>query len=351
MIIISVILSVLDNVWPYALAVLVFLVLIAIHEFGHFIAAKLLGVRVNEYAIGFGPKLFSKQIGETKYSLNLIPLGGYCAMEGEDEESGDQKAFCNKKPWRRFIIVAMGAIFNLILGVLIVGASLIVQPVFTSTTVAEFSENAVSCDSGLQVDDKIVKVNSRNIYSIYDLSYAFSNVDDGKMDITVSRDGKKVFLNDVKFETEKTDGMNFISVDFKVYAIKKNIGSFIDQTVRTSFSYARIVWFSFIDLITGKYSISAMSGPVGVTKVIGNAAKESLVAVLPIMALISINLGIFNLFPIPALDGGRLMFILIEMVIGRPVSRKYEGLVHTIGFVLIFGFMLIITLKDIIYLF
>ena len=120
MIKISAILNVWNNVWPYLIAILLFLVLIVIHEFGHFIAAKLLGVRVNEFAVGFGPKLFSKQKGETKYSLNLIPLGGYCAMEGEDEESQDDRAFCKKKPWRRFIIVVMGAVFNLLLGLIIV---------------------------------------------------------------------------------------------------------------------------------------------------------------------------------------------------------------------------------------
>ena len=110
------ILTFLNNLWPYLVAVLLFLILILIHEFGHFISAKLLGVRVNEFAVGFGPKLFSKQGKETKYSFNLIPMGGYCAMEGEDEESGDERAFCNKAPWKRFIIVIMGAVFNLLLG-------------------------------------------------------------------------------------------------------------------------------------------------------------------------------------------------------------------------------------------
>ncbi|MEE1161336.1 MAG: site-2 protease family protein, partial [Acutalibacteraceae bacterium] len=172
MITISAILNVWGNVWPYLVAVLLFLLLIIIHEFGHFIAAKLLGVRVNEFAVGFGPKLFSKKGKETEYKVNLIPLGGYCAMEGEDETSTDNRAFCNKKPWRRFIIVAMGAIFNLLLGLIIVGVSLAPESRFTSTVVAEFDENALSEQSGLQIDDKIIAVDGRKIFSTYDLSYA-----------------------------------------------------------------------------------------------------------------------------------------------------------------------------------
>lgn len=349
MIKISAFLSVLDNIWPYALAILLFLSLIVIHEFGHFIAAKLLGVKVNEFAVGFGPKLLSKQKGETTYKLNLVPLGGYCAMEGEDEESSDESAFCNKKAWKRFIIVAMGAIFNIILGLIIVAISISMSSI-ASTTIAEFDENAVSINSGLKVDDEIIKVDSRRIYTTYDLSYAFSNVDDGTLDITVKRDGEKVLLEDVKFKTEEIEGMNYISLDFKVYAVKKTFLNFLEATFKTTFSYARIVWFSLIDLITGRYSISAISGPVGVTQVIGNAAKQSLKNVLPIMALISVNLGVFNLLPVPALDGGRLFFILSEMIIGKPINRKYEGIIHAVGLVLLLGFMLIVTLKDIIYI-
>ena len=335
------------NFWPYAVAVLLFLVLIVIHEFGHFLAAKLMKVRVNEFAVGFGPKLFSRQRGETKYSVNLIPLGGYCAMEGEDEGSSDPRAFCNKKPWRRFLIVVMGATFNLLLGLILVAIMIAPQKRFTSTTVAEFDQNAVSEQSGLQVDDQIVEVNGRTIFSTYDLSYAFTNVKDGKVDITVKRDGKKVLLHDVAFATEEENGISYLSVDFKVYGIKKTVWSYAKQTVATAASYCAVIWRSLIDLIAGKYGISAISGPVGVTAAIGSVAKQSLLNLLPIMALITINLGIFNLLPLPALDGGRLLFILIEMIFRKPVPQKYEALVHTVGFILLIGLMLLITAKDI----
>ncbi len=335
------------NVWPYLVAIAVFLILIIIHEFGHFIAAKLLGVRVNEFAVGFGPKLFKKRLGETVYAVNLVPLGGYCAMEGEDENSTDSRAFCNKKPWRRFLIVIMGATFNLIFGLILIGCTLIPQDRFTTTKVAEFREESVSNNYGLQVDDKIIEVDGRKIFSTYDLSYAFTNVEDGTIDITVERDGKRIELEDVKFAFKEADGISYLTVDFYVYGREKNFGSFIGETVNTAISYCAVIWRSLIDLISGKYGISAVSGPVGVTAVIGNAAKQSLKNLLPIMALITINLGIFNLLPVPALDGGRLMFILFEMIFKKPVPQKYEAVVHAVGFVLLIGFMLLITAKDI----
>ncbi len=324
-----------------------FLVLIIIHEFGHFIAAKLLGVRVNEFAVGFGPRLFGKQWGETKYAFNLIPLGGYCAMEGEDEDSTDDKAFCNKAPWRRFLIVVMGAFFNLLLGVIIVAIILAPTDRFTTTTIAQFGENAVSQQSGLSVNDKILKVDGRKIFTTYDLSYAFTNIKDGKVDILVERDGEKKDLQDVTFATETYEGVDFLTVDFKVYGEEKTFGTYIKNTVKTSISYCVVIWRSFIDLLSGKYGLSAVSGPVGVTVVIANAAKQSLQNLLPLMAFISINLGIFNLLPIPALDGGRLVFILYEMIFRKPVPQKYESLVHTIGFVVLIGFMILIVAKDV----
>lgn len=347
MIKISAVLNVWNNIWPYLIAILLFLVLIVIHEFGHFIAAKSLGVRVNEFAVGFGPKLFSKKWGETKYALNLIPLGGYCAMEGEDEESGDDRAFCNKKPWRRFLIVVMGAVFNLLLGLIIVAIILAPSKAFTSTVIAEFDENAKSAETGLMVDDKIIEADGRKIFTTYDLSYAFTNVKDGKIDLTVERKGEEVLLKDVEFESKEYDGISYLTVDFKVYGIKKTFVSFIEQTVDTAISYCAVIWRSLIDVIGGKYGISAVSGPVGVTAAIGEAAKQSLQNVLPIMAIITINLGLFNLLPIPALDGGRLLFILIEMIARKPVPQKWESAIHTVGFVILIIFMILVAAKDI----
>ncbi len=332
---------------PYVIAILLFILLILIHEFGHFIAAKLLGVRVNEFAIGMGPKLIKWGKGETKYSVNAFPIGGYCAMEGEDEESHDDRAFCNKKPWRRFLIVIMGATFNLILGLVLVAITLIPEKRFTTTTVASFRDNAVSSGYGLQEGDEIIAVDGRKIFTTYDLSYAFSNIDDGEIDITVKRDGKKVQLDDVKFKSEEIEGINYLTVDFYVEGKDKTFTSFIGHTFDTAISNCAVVYRSLIDLITGRYGISAMSGPVGVTAAIGSVAKQSLFDLIPVMALITINLGLFNLLPLPALDGGRLVFILFEMIFKRPVPQKYEAIVHAVGMALLLLLMAVITFKDI----
>ncbi len=332
-------------------AVLIFVVLIIIHELGHFLAAKATGVKVNEFSVGFGPKLIKKQIGETVYSVNLIPLGGACVMEGESEDSSNSRAFCNKGPFKRFIIVVAGAVFNLILGLIIVALSLSFSEAFTSTQIAKFEENAISQQSGLAVGDKILKVDGRRIYSTYDLSYAFTGVEDGSVDLVVKRNGQNTELKSVKFATETVDETTFLSVDFWVKGEEKTFVNYLRYTVNTSISYGRVVWFSLIDLIGGKFGINAVSGPVGVTAAIGTVAKSGLENLLPIMALITINLGIFNLLPIPALDGGRILFIIFEIIFRKPVPQKYEAWVHGIGFVLLIAFMLLVTAKDIISLF
>lgn len=347
MIVISSLISIWNTIWPYLVAVLMFLVLIIIHEFGHFIIAKLFKVKVNEFAVGFGPKLFKVQGKETLYRFNLVPFGGYCAMEGEDEESADPRAFCNAKAYKRFLIVAAGAVFNLILGLMIVAITLAPQKSFTSTTVAWFSEGASSAQSGLQLNDEIIEIEDRRIYTSYDMAYAFTAVEDGKLDMVVKRNGERIELDDVTFAIEQEDGINYVELDFKVYGKKKTLGSFIAETFKTTFSYCRTVWFSLVDLISGRFGISAVSGPVGVTATIGQAARMGLMNILPIMALITVNLGVFNLLPIPALDGGRLIFILLEMILRRPVAKKYEGVIHEVGLVLLLLLMVVVTFKDI----
>lgn len=347
MIFISTVASIWNTVWPYLVAVLIFLVLIIIHEFGHFIVAKLFKVKVNEFAVGFGPKLFKVQGKETLYRFNLIPFGGYCAMEGEDDESEDPRAFCRAKAYKRFFIVAAGAIFNLLLGLILVAIQVTSNPYVVTTKVARFDENAVSVQSGLQVGDEIIEIEGRGVYSYYDVAYAFTAVDDGDLQIKVIRDGKKVDIEKVTFATEKEDGINYVNLDFKFLAQKKTFLNVVESTFKTTFSYCRTVWFSLIDLISGRFGISAVSGPVGVTATIGEAARMGIMNILPIMALITVNLGVFNLLPIPALDGGRLLFLLLEMVLRRPVAKKYEGIIHAVGLILLLVLMAVITFKDI----
>lgn len=346
-------LSVWQSVWPYLVAVLVFLVMIVIHEFGHFIAAKLFGVKVNEFSVGFGPTLLRKKGKETEYMLKAVPFGGYCAMEGENEESLDNRAFCNQKPIKRFIIIIMGAIFNIVFGFILVMFLLAPEEKYASTTISQFKENAVSVNYGLNVGDEIINVNGRKIVTTMDLSYAFTNVQGNSLDVTVKRDGKKVLLNDVQFATEFDSkvNMNYVAVDFYVEPIEKNFGTFLAQSAKTTVSYIQVVWRSLVDLITGKYGISAVSGPVGITVALGSAARQSMESLMYIIALMTINLGVFNLLPVPALDGSHALFILAEMILRKPVPKKVEAAIHAVGFILLIGIILVVTVKDVIGLF
>ena len=337
-----------STVWPYVIAFIFFIFLVVIHEFGHFIAAKSLGVRVNEFAIGFGPTLFRIKGKETTYMVKLIPFGGYCAMEGEDEDSTDKKAFCNKAAWRRFLIVVMGAVFNLIFGLIVVGITLAPQSQYLTTTVSGFAESSTSnAENGLMVGDEILEVEGRSVYTYNDISYNFTAVDDGKVDMEVLRNGKTVSLKDVPFGIQEHQGYNIIKADFYLEAEKPTLGAFLKQTVNTSISYGRMVVFSLVDMINGRYKVSDISGPVQVTATLGEVAKTSVFDMLPLIALITINLGIFNLLPVPALDGGRLVFILIEMIFRKPVPQKYEKWVHAIGMIFLLILMAVILVKDI----
>lgn len=337
-----------SGVWPYLVAIILFLVLIIIHEFGHFIVAKLMGVRVNEFAVGFGPTLLKWQGKETKYAIRLIPFGGYCAMEGEDEGSDDPKAFCNKKPWRRFSIVVAGAVFNIIFGLIIMMIYFAPAGAIATNTVASFGENATSSVSGLQEGDTILKVDGRTCLTMVEINYAFSAVPDGKVDLLVEREGEKRLLKDVEFKTEEYEGINYLNRDFNFQYKKNDLGTFLGQSIRYTVSYGRTVWFTLVDLIGGRYNLNQVSGPVGVVGAIGQAAKIGLDTLLPMLCLITVNLGVFNLLPIPALDGGRLVFILYEMIARKPVPQKYESLVHGVGFVALMLFLVFILFKDII---
>ena len=334
------------------MAVLVFIVVIVIHEFGHFLLAKLNRIRVNEFAVGFGPRLFKKRIGETEYSLRLIPFGGVCAMEGEDEDSDDPRAFGNAKAWRRLLVIIAGAVFNILLGFVLAVVIVASQNMFATTTVAKFDDNAVSSRYGLQVGDEIIRANGRAVYTTYDLSYILTSDEDGSVDFVVRRDGKKTELDGVKFDLQEyNDGKRYIKLDFFVYGEKRSFGSVLKNAGKTVLSNARIVFMSLGDLLTGRYGINDMSGPVGITVAIGDAARQSLSSALYLACLITVNLGIFNMLPIPALDGSRALFIIIEMIRRKPVPAKYEGIVHTVGFIALLALMAVVMFSDIYKLF
>ena len=337
-----------NAVWPYLVAVLVLFSVIIIHEFGHFLLAKLNGIRVNEFALGFGPRLLHKKIGETDYALRLIPFGGFCAMEGEDEVSEDPRAFGNQAAWRRLLVVLAGAVFNLILGFILAVFIVLPQELFATPQVADFVEDAVSVTTGLQEEDTILSVNGRKVFTVYDLSYLMKTDEDGLLDFVVERNGEKVDLKNVRFDLTEENGIRTIRLDFRVYGEKRTFLSVMKNSFLTTLSYGRIVYLSFFDLLRGRFGLNDMSGPVGITAAIGDAARESLNNVLFLACLITINLGLFNLFPLPALDGGRAVFLLLEIIRRKPVPAKYERWVHAAGFVFLIGLLILISFKDIV---
>lgn len=342
------------------LAILIFGIIIFIHELGHFMAAKANGVKVNEFAIGMGPAIFKKKKGETLYALRCIPMGGYCAMEGEDTDSDNERAFGNKAVWRRMIIIVAGAFMNLLLGFVILLISTATSGAITSTTVSTFEENAKSHETGLEEGDKILKINGMKIFTANDMSYQFSNDEDGKFDIQVLRNGQKVDLHDVTFATNDKS----MHIDFKVQGIKVTAGSAISQTFKLMATDSRLIVISLTDLIKGKYSIKDLSGPVGIVDSIDDVVdstkskdtgKIDWAALWAMMtnfsAFITINIGIFNLLPLPALDGGRFVFLLVEAIRRKPVKPEHEGWVHAIGMGILLLFMAVITVSDIIKIF
>ncbi len=339
------------KVWPFLVAILFFGLIIFFHELGHFLFAKLFGVQVNEFAMGMGPTLFKFKKGETKYALRLFPIGGFVSMEGEDEDSENERAFCNKPAWQRFIIVAAGGTVNLIMGVIIVAIMLSQTELIGLPEIHSFEENAYSSQY-LQAGDKIKKINGKNVYSEYDLGFLMTRDGDGVMDFVVERNGEKVELNGIEFQTYDKDGTLMIVYDFIIRGVDPTFLNVAKNSVTQSVSIGRIVWISLLDLVTGQYGLSDLSGPIGTVTYIADAAQAATEEtdysyLFNMMAMITINIGLFNLLPLPALDGGRLFFMVIEMVFRKPVPRKYEGIVHAIGLILLLLLMAVISFSDI----
>ena len=329
-------------------SILVFSVVIMIHELGHFITAKLSGIKVNEFSIGMGPQLFGKTVGDTEYSIRALPIGGYVAMEGEDEESDAEGSFNSAPVGSRIAIVVAGAIMNMLLGFFVLCYLTGTQDAITSRKVSSFYENAMTQQTGLMVDDEIVAINGRKCYIANDVIYEFARTQNGTADFTVIRNGEKIELENVTFDTYETeDGLKQMVIDFTVYPVEITMMNVIREAANWTVSIARMVFLSLVDLITGNVAINQMSGPVGIVSVVSDAVSMGVEPVLNILALITINLGVFNLLPFPALDGGRLVFLLIELIRGKAVPQKYEILVNTAGMVLLLGFMAFVTFSDI----
>ena len=444
------------------IGVLLFEFIIFAHEFGHFITAKKSGVQVNEFALGMGPKIFSFKRGETRYSLRVFPIGGFCAMEGEDSESDNPRAFTNAKIWKRMIIIVAGAFMNFVVGFILMFIVVVQMPGYESTTIQNFVPYSFTANSGLEEGDTITSINGYPIWNSKDLQFAIqtlqcTDVDPASLtvykedccyelnslcskivnekgffsrevtddevtkmtdilsegthkinkaqskeeaysilkeytdkiyaslgvtdkskykypeietrdtrqrftgDVTVDRGGEKVELKQVQFfsyyasDEDKENNKPSVAVDFYVEPIEKNVGTVLQQTGSQTLTLAKTVWQSLIMLVQGRFSFNDLSGPVGMTKAVSMVASEGLKVnfasavnnIIFIMALITVNLGVVNMLPFPALDGGRFVFLLIEAIIRRPIPRKFEYIVNGIGLLLLIMFIIAISVKDV----
>ena len=333
------------------IALLIFGCLILIHEFGHYSMARVFRVGIKEFAIGMGPKIISKTSKKTgiAYSLRLLPIGGYVSMEGEDESSERADALNNKPVWQRFIVMVAGSVMNLLLGILLTCLFVGASDALYNTTVTQFVENAYTAADGLKEGDTILAIDGKKVYTLYDLSYTIMHDATEPVDVTVRRSGETIVLPDVSFPVAKQGSLSFGQRDFYVAREDRTVGVLMKHAFHQSITSIRMIWESLFDLITGKYGVDQLSGPVGITTEIGNAATagDGGLSLLSLSALIALNLGVMNLLPLPALDGGRILFLIIEAIRGKPLKREVEGYIHFIGLALLLLLMAFITFMDI----
>lgn len=338
------------------IGIIMFGLLILLHELGHFSFAKLFKVGINEFSIGMGPKLFSKKAKDgVDYSLRALPIGGYVSMVGEDDDGdGAENALCTKPVWQRFIIIAAGALTNILVGFIIMGILVASSDIY-SVTIERFNfgdenGNLIEMESwqGLEIGDEIIRVDNRKIHVRADLVYAAMDKADTPCTLTALRDGKEIKIENFVFPTYTSDGMLFGSANFFMpEKLAKTPLEVIKQSVFQSISTLRMMWSTLLGAVSGKYGTEAVSGPVGIVTEIKETASYGFSALMYLIMLISMNVGMFNLLPFPALDGGRLVFLLIEAVRGKPINPKYEGYVHLAGMVLLLTLMVFITFNDI----
>jgi regulator of sigma E protease len=332
------------------LAILVFALLVLVHEGGHFLAAKACGVRVLEFALGLGPAIFKKKWGETTYAIRALPFGGQCVMEGEDESSDDPRAFNNAKLWKRAIILVAGVSMNFLMGFVILFCIYSPAEAFVMPTVDAFMEKFTGGgENGVQEGDTFLEIDGYNIYVSSDIAQALSHGDDDYFDIWVLRDGKRVHLQNVYIAPQpyELDGQEVHYYGFYLKTQEATLGLKLRMTWFSSVNVVRLVIDSLKQLFTGAVKVTDLSGPVGISAAMSEYAKQDMGNFWFITALISINLAVMNLLPIPALDGARLIFVLYEAIFRRPVNRKVEGYIHAVGLLLLLGLMLFVTFHDI----
>lgn len=324
-------------------AILIFCFLIFVHELGHFIVAKLCGVKVNEFAIGMGPALFRRQKGETQYSLRAFPIGGFCAMEGEDEESDDERAFNNQPAWQRALVLAAGSFMNLVTAVvlMIVIAFCIGQP---TTVIDQVTDGSPAQQCGLKHGDEITAVNGIDINKWTDATSIISEQKDSQITVTVLRDGSRLeFTPMAEFdENEQRSKIGITPV------MTHNPAEAVSSGMKNTWNMTVMMGKVLKQLFTGDVSVKELSGPVGIVYAVNESAKVGVIYVVYLAAMLSMNLAIMNMLPFPALDGGRLIFLVIRKITGKRVTDEMEGKIHFVGIMLLFALMIYVTWNDII---
>ena len=342
-------------------AILVFGVLIAVHELGHFMAAKACGVRVNEFSIGMGPALWKKQKGETQYSLRLFPVGGFCAMEGEEEDSDDPSALNNQGFWAKLLIFAAGAAMNFIAGLLIIlalyaGAKAFYEPVITGFADGCPLESA----EGLQTGDRLLRIDGERVYMYSDVRLLLGLNKTGVFDLVVERNGEKVTLTDFPMSPQTYTGQNgesYTSYGLYFGAEEATLGRKLSYTWNNAVDFVRMVRLSLQMLVTGEAGVKDLSGPVGIVSTMtqvgeqSGSARAAVENIAYLAALIAVNLAVMNLLPLPALDGGKIFFLVINAVgmllFKKQIPAKYENYIHFAGLVLLLALMAVITFSDV----
>ena len=342
-------------------AILMFSVLIFVHELGHFMTAKLFGVQVNEFSMFMGPAIWKKQVGETLYAIRCIPFGGYCAMEGEDEDTENPRSFQKASWWKRIIILAAGSVMNLLAGIIIYAFLFLPIDTVVEPAISGFEDCCTfNTADGIQEGDIVRELDGEKIYLNSDVSFFLSFSEDGTHDITVERDGKLIeFQNfEMAHTHENEDGTTYRHYGIRIGMEKEaNLGDKLAYVWYNVIDNVRMVRYSLQMLFTGRAGLQDMSGPVGIVSQMSEIAEASettklaFLNLLSICAFIAINLAVMNLLPIPALDGGRIAALLITVVIekisGRKIDPKYEGYIHAAGMILLLGLMAVIMFKDI----
>lgn len=344
-------------------AILVFGILIGTHELGHFLAAKACGVRVNEFSIGMGPKLLGRQGKETFYALRLLPLGGFCAMEGEDDESDDPRAFSRQSAWKRLIILLAGVTMNFLFGLILIFAVFAGASGFRTPTLTDFMDGCPYVgEDGFLPGDTFYRIDGERTYFSSNVSTFLTRAGSRPIDIIVVRDGRKVLLENMRLEqtvvTTDENGNELRQYGFYFGVKEESLGAKLKYSWYCALDFVRMIRLSLADLFSGAVGVKDLSGVVGIVSMINDVGQSSATvrdafdSIAYLAAFIAINLAVMNLLPIPALDGGRILFLIltwiVEHIIRKKIDPKYEGYIHAAGLVLLVGLMLFVMYNDVV---